>query len=611
MSGLFGTLNIAKSGIFANQRAIDVTTHNVDNANTDGYSRQRAEMQTNRPFCTPSMDNAAGPGQMGTGVHVSQIARIRDTFLDYQIRVEKGINGQYEGRDKFLREIENVMNGLDETGFATLIGKFFDSWQQLSKQPETSNARTVVAQQSKALADELNHMYSQLEKLKTNSQDLIKQTTIDVNSLLHQISDLNKEIIQVKVAGDNPNDLMDRRDLLLDELSIKFGINVEKKDLFGICVNTKDDPNSNVPMKDGKPVNLVQNEHPEQSVTLSYISKIEPRKDDPEKYDITYYKKGNMNSPKDKVVIEGVKLTDEQYRQIDECRVLWTDHDGNLLNSNGESLGEPNEGKYTGRTFSGVPGKENDIMIFTPSSGEFKGYMSVQQDIDEEIDQINRLAKAIVFSVNTIHSQSNESGNDNMPFFVNFDIATYENNILQNKENVLNSEKDITAANISVNKEILEDVMKIKAAKEDVPPAGESDGNRALAIANIRDRLMEIQNIDKNTTRENFLKNEYFAEDKTLGIKNIKNYLGGMNIDNYFRDIVNTLAVKEQQAKRVVKNQFQLLKSLQQSRDSVSGVSLDEETANLIQFQHAYQASAKIVATVDELLDVVINGLKR
>ncbi len=80
MSGLFGTLNIGKSGMFAQQGAINTTSHNIANATTEGYSRQRVELQTTRPYCKPSMNSIAGPGQVGTGVQIVAINRVRDSF---------------------------------------------------------------------------------------------------------------------------------------------------------------------------------------------------------------------------------------------------------------------------------------------------------------------------------------------------------------------------------------------------------------------------------------------------------------------------------------------------------------------------------------------------
>lgn len=238
MSGLFGTLHVGKSGIFANQKAIDVTSHNMANANTEGYSRQRAELQTERPFCTPSMNNAVGAGQLGRGVNVADINRVRDAFLDYQVRIELGVQGTYVERNKFLNEIENIFSEPSETGISTLLGKFYKGWQELSKQPHSSNARTVVAEQSKALTDELNHLHKQLNKLKDNTKNCIRQDLNDVNSILDQMERLNEEIIQITTAGQRPNDLLDKRDLLIDKLSSKFGINIDKKGLNAIDINT-------------------------------------------------------------------------------------------------------------------------------------------------------------------------------------------------------------------------------------------------------------------------------------------------------------------------------------------------------------------------------------
>lgn len=595
MSGLFGTLNIGKSGIFASQSAIDVTSHNITNANTEGYSRQRAELQTTRPFCTPSMNNAAAPGQVGTGVQVSQIQRIRDTFLDYQIRVEIGTQGCYAGRDKFLTEIESVFNEPSDTGLSTLMGKFFDAWHDLSKAPENSSARTIVAEQSQALANELNHIYSQLSKVKNNAQDLIKQTVFDVNSILGQIDQLNKEIIQISVAGNNPNDLMDRRDLLLDQLSSKFGITVEKDNFGGISVNTKEDGESNAPNqkdKKDKVFNLVQIIDPEKVARFAYISDIQAVKDESGnptgKYNLTYYKNGDKTTADNMVVIKDIELTDEQVKQIDECRVIWTDKDGNLLKKDGEAVKPDSDGSLSA--------KFEDIALFTPKSGEFKGYMSVQQDVDKNIDQMNNLAKAIAFAVNAVHSQSGNSDEDDLPFFVN----------KNGKEN------EIDASNIAVNSKIMEDKMLIKAGTDDVPPGGESNGRRASAIAALRDVLMNIQKIKKGMTRSEFINNiSGGLVENEYGIKTMKSDTDGMKIDNYFKDVVDTLGVQEQEARRMVKNQKDLLSTFSQKRASVSGVSLDEEMTNLIQFQHAYVASSKIIATVDELLEVIINGLKR
>lgn len=582
MSGLFGTLHVGKSGIFANQRSIDVTSHNIANANTEGYSRQRAELQTERPFCTPSMNNAAGAGQLGRGVNVADINRIRDTFLDYQVRIELGVQGKYAGRHKFLNEIENIFNEPSETGISTLLGNFFDGWQELSKQPHSSNARTVVAEQSKALTDELNHLYGQLHKLKDNAKTSIRQDLNDVNSILDQMERLNEEIIQVTAAGQKPNDLLDRRDLLLDQLSAKFGINIDKKGLNGIDVNTKGD----VEPPTGK--NFIQAVNPDEAVRLAYISSIEPigtqKPGEAGEYTVTYYKNADMTDDKNKDTFK-ITLDEKQYKELDRSRTLWTDKDGNTLDKDSNVF--KNSISF------------DKLAIFAPSTGNLNGYMSVQDDIDNQIDQLDKLARSLAYAVNFVHEQDDA---DKISFFLNRDGG---------------AEDEITAGNITVNEEILKDVMKIKVGRGDNP--GETDGARALAIANIMDRLIAIQNIQlrnengkTKTNRNQFIANICGGDIiDEAGIKTIKGNTDGMTYGGYFKDMVDRLGVQTQEAKRMVKNQHSVLASFQQSRDAVSGVSLDEEMTNLIQFQHAYQANAKLISTVDELLDVVVNGLKR
>lgn len=572
MSGLFSTFNVAKRGMSAQQKAIDVTSHNIANANTEGYSRQRAIMETTKPFGMPSMNTAMGPGQLGTGVQISSISRIRDNFLDYQLRTENGTKGLYEGREKFLTEIESIFNEPSDTGVSTLLGKVFDSWQELSKHPESSNARTVVAQQSKALTDELNNTYNQLIKLKGNSQDVIKQNTVDVNNMLDQINELNQQVISVKVGGNEPNDLMDKRDLLVDELSAKFGITIDKKSLAG--ENLK-------PTEVGGMENayLVKCNPNDEVRRFSYVNSIEKKTDGT--YDVTYYKNGDMSTDENKVIIN-MNLNSDEYKSLDQGRVLWADREGNAIDAAGNKIG--------------ATANFSDLKLFSPEKGELKGYMSVQKDIDVYVDQLNRLAKGIALSINAVHSGESTVTNKDLMFFVNSEV------------NGVDGEQGINAGNISINEDILKDVMNIKVGQGDNP--GTTDGNRALAIAKLRDVRLDIQSIDVDTTREQFLSKNGFNNDATLGIV-INSNLNGMTISSYFKDTVNRLAVQTQEAKRVVTNHEALLASLDESRNSISGVSLDEEMANMIQYQHAYQANAKIISTVDELLDVVINGLKR
>ena len=596
MSGLFSTFNIARSGMSAQQKALDVTSHNIANANTEGYSRQRATMETTRPS-----SNISGAGQIGTGVQVSSITRIRDSYLDYRVRTENGTKGFYEGREKLLSEVEGVFNELSGDGVSSLLNEVFKSWDTLSGSAN-SNTRTVVAQQSKSLTDELNSTYNQLIKLKENSQEVVKQDVMDINLMLNQINELNKQVISVKVGGNEPNDLMDKRDLIVDQLSSKFGITIDKKALYGEDIK----PDDAVGMENAY---LVSSSSSDDVKRFAYVNSIVPSatqisgKD--MTYDVTYYKNGDMSTNENKITMT-MQLSADEYKGLDQGRVLWADKEGYVIDkdgnriagkdANGADVPKGVTGAITNATVIDGGVTKVNVQLFKPETGELKGYMSIQEDIDGYLDQLNSVAKGIALSINAVHSGSDDVKDDGLLFFVN------------SKDTTKNGEMGINAGNISVNEDILKDVMLIKIGKGD--SLGSTDGNRALAISQLRYMKLEIQGIDESTTRIDFLKGKFGADD-TLGVDTIKSSTNGMTIGGYFTNIVSEIAVQTQTAKKTVKNHTALLASLEESRTSVSGVSLDEEMANMIQYQHAYQANAKIISTVDELLDLIINGLKK
>ncbi|WP_446897247.1 flagellar hook-associated protein FlgK [Clostridium sp. LBM24168] len=622
MPGLFSIFNTSKSGLFSQQTSINVTSHNIANANTDGYSRQRADLVTTTPYTMPSMNSAAVAGQLGTGVTVASIDRIRDTFIDYQYRIENGVNGHFTGRDKYLSQVEGILNEPTDTGLSSLMGKFFDSWQNLNTSP--SNNTTVVAQQALQLTDDMNHTYSQLTDLIKSAQDGIKTDVLEINQMLDQLTQINQQIRDVNVSGNNPNDLMDRRDLLLDQLSEKFGINVDQKSYDGIDVTTTNSSlygsasdNGLAPKgADGKALNIVQAVKPDDVnvATFSYVSTVTPDTVDENgtgTYRVAYYKKGNMQSDANKVEIT-VNMTAEQASDLLKYRVLWADHNGNAYSVDGD-------GKIQGTS----PSTFEQLSIFKPPTGELKGYMSVQDDIQGYQYQLNKLAKSLALSVNAIISQSSEFTADDSGspegginnFFVNGDYKDKSGT-----DYTADYENDINASNITVNLAIMQDPSKIKTdVKYDSQGnslSTDTDGKRALAVAQLRDTLLNIQNIDENgeiTSRKSFVDAAgiFKADDTLNGVYTLVSTSGGSTLDSYFRGVINTVGTQEQTAKNEMQNGAIQLANYEQSRASISGVSIDEEMTNLIQFQHCYQANAKMISTVDELLDVVVNGLKR
>ncbi len=592
MSGLFATLNTSKGGMFAQQQYINVTSHNISNANTPGFSRQHIVLQTARPQTI-----AGGVGQIGTGVTVSSIERTRNQFLDFQIRKESSLLGNYGVRQDYLSEIEGIFNEPSDTGISELMSEFFDAWQTLSKNPEKSDARTVVAQKAKALADELNHTYKKLNDTKDNAAKEIQSNLFEVNTILDQLNSINKEIITVTIAGNNPNDLLDSRDLLLDELSTKFGIDTRNQILNGITCKSEDNLN----------ISLIRNKDSEGINKFAFVNKITPKTDAGGNtvYDIEYYKNGDTTSDKNKVTLTGVTLDKDQYEALNNGRVLVTDEDGNVVDKNGKVIVPIVDGKadFTGKDFG-----ENSI--FNPSSGRIGGLQSIHEDAESYIEQANTLAKTLAFAVNAIHTEGIPAGETKNAFFVN---SLIEDDLTTPEDERLNS-NGINAGNITMNSDILNNVMLIQAGAS--KGSGSTDGDRALALASLRDFGLNIDSIQSGKKKDGSVYDYDAFVEEHLGstaegnVPKFNTIDGGVKVEGFFKNTINKLGVQSEEATRIVKNQNTLLKGLVERRLSTSGVSLDEEAINLVQFQHAFQANAKVITTVDQLLDVVI-GLVR
>lgn len=557
MASIFSTFNTAKSGLTVHQSGINVTSHNIANSSTVGYSRQRAKIQTSRPITL-----GAEAGQVGTGAQISAIERVRDSFLDYQVRVETAELGKYSTKLDYLSQVEGIFNEPSDTGISTALSDFFDAFQELSKQSTSSSTRVVVTQKTKTLCDLINNTYTKLEKLQENSVESVKNSVKEVNSILEQLTIVNNQIRIASITGDQPNDLMDSRDNLLDELSSKFGIDVDKTQFNG---------NDITATGIGANLNPLVNSEPNGEVTrLSFISEIKDNGNG--SHTISYFVNGDTEKPKT-ITVSGLAVTEVD--TLKKTRILLTDGNGEMIDGKGNIVKD-------GGTIA------NPIEKFIPKSGEIAGAIEVQESIGSYMNQLDKMAKGLALSVNAIHSGSMDSNIKDTTKTLDFFVAS------DGKD-----EAGINAKNISINTLILENPSFINT-KENVD-AGEGDGSRALAIAQLQNTLLSISKIDSTTTRAQLCT---FTNGSTMSL--VSDTASGTKVESYFQDVVDKLGVEAQHAKRVVSNEEDLLNSLDLNRLSVSGVSLDEEMTNLIQYQKAYSANAKTITTVSDMLDIIL-----
>lgn len=219
MSGTFFGFNTALKGLYAHQKAMNTTAHNISNADTPGYTRQQAVMAADFAFPVPSLNKPGGAGQVGTGVNVIEMRRIRDVFLDKQVRTELANLGQWEQRAETLKLVETAFIEPSDDGLSSLFNEFWKAWQELSKNAENVPIRTSLIETAVSLADALNHAHTQLARVIEDLEFTAETKALQVNTLSQQIDDLNQQIAKIQLAGDAPNDLKDKRDLLLDELA--------------------------------------------------------------------------------------------------------------------------------------------------------------------------------------------------------------------------------------------------------------------------------------------------------------------------------------------------------------------------------------------------------
>lgn len=212
MSTFGSILSIARTAISVNQAAMQTVSHNIANAETEGYSRQRAELAPRPPQHLPF-------GSVGTGVDIANITRARDVALDSAYRRESSDAAAYSLRSDLLGRLESVLNEPSDNGLSATLDKFWNAWSDLANNPTSASARSVLRQQGSAVATMFRTFNTQLDDLRANAQMQLQQAVLQVNGHLRAVADLNGQITAAESSGNQAPDLRDARDRILDQLA--------------------------------------------------------------------------------------------------------------------------------------------------------------------------------------------------------------------------------------------------------------------------------------------------------------------------------------------------------------------------------------------------------
>jgi flagellar hook-associated protein 1 FlgK len=218
MSDINGILNIASQALMTQQKAINVTGHNIANVNTPGYSRQRLQISTN----TPSYSYM---GLVGNGVHADGIERIYDRFLSTQINNENQALGRWDAQKGAVEVVEMIFNESDGYGLSQAMSKFWDAWHSLTNNPAGLTERQVLITNSQVLTSTFNQLDADLRKSQKDLDLSVEGTVADINRLAEQVTDLNAKILSAESDASSANDYRDQREQVLKALSELIDVN--------------------------------------------------------------------------------------------------------------------------------------------------------------------------------------------------------------------------------------------------------------------------------------------------------------------------------------------------------------------------------------------------
>ncbi|MFF3100875.1 flagellar hook-associated protein FlgK [Viridibacillus arvi] len=546
MRSTFMGLETSKRGLYTQQSGLYTTGHNISNANTIGYSRQRVNMQATLGYPGAGLNAPMTQGHIGTGVEAGSIQRIRDQFVDRQFRQENTKLGYWAAKTEAMGQMEDVLNEPSEYGLKQAFNDFYKSMQDISTGSENASARKVALERAAHLADSFNYINSQLKEVQGNLKNELRVETDAINSILRQIAEINEQIQKVEPNGYLPNDLYDARDNLIDQLSEYVPIEISYTKSGGNALGIAE--GSVVIKLKGTDSTLVEG------------NKVAQLQAQGKKVDAD----GN--------IIGGASaLTDD----LTEFQAFTGFGVSDLVNVKDAKNLQPNQFGAKAIDVAQLKSAGGKMISLAHSYGYQDGTNTVPKgEYPSTLQDISKLAKAFVSAFNQIHKEgyqlnSNTKGED---FFA------------------IDAEGKVTVK--------ITDPSQIAAS---TAPGEEGNGKLAIILSN-------LQTTSLSNGKEIDLGN---GTKVTLTFTKDLDDLEGATTQSFYQGLIGKIGVNAREAENSTVSSATNQLSISNRRASVSSVSLDEEMTNMIMFQQAYNASARMVTVVDETLDKIINGMGR
>lgn len=549
--GLLGTLNIAKTALNAAQTAIKTTAHNVANANTPGYTRQRMNVSSGDPVLLGNI-------VVQSGVVVTGIERIYDSFLGSQIENATEDMGRYGTLNTALSHLEGIFNDVQGMGLGPVLDDFFSSLQNVANDPASVPLRTVLLSKVQSLEDRINSLDSRLRGEIGNIESQIRGEVTDINSLATRIASLNGKVQDLEASGQTANDLRDQREVLLKELAEKINTTVLEESNGSVTV-------------------LAAGGSPIVAGSLTISLSVSADSDNHGYYDIQF---GSVDISS--------RITSGNLKGLVEARDSNFQDALNRLNTMTASITkEFNVIHYAGYGLDSTTSNDLFNALTTTST-----------------------AKSINTGTATIASNAISAATRSSLTLENYEIQ-FTSTTLYNVVNVTDGTTLVTGATYATGVAIptFDGISVTITDGTGTPQAGDvfTVNTTENAARNFGVSLTDVNKFAAATSiatlpgsNANALNMINLEDSKVLSNS-------AFTFSSYYASLVSSIGVATSAAGTNDAAQSRILEELNAYRESISGVSLDEEAANLIRYQHAYQAAARILSIVDEMLETIIN----
>lgn len=553
MTNIYGVLNTARSSILTQQTGIEVTGQNLANVNTPGYSRQLIGMEASSPVM-------AANALIGTGVRLTQISRAADGFITTQLNNAASNQSFYKTANRATSLLETVFNESDNRGMANSINQFFNSFHDLSLNAKGMTERTAVLASGALMADNMKRLSSDIKRTQINMEDQIKQDVAQVNVLTSEITALNKQIHASENSNVQANDLRDKREEKVKALANILDI-----------TSYEDTGNKELIIATAKGKHLVLGQTAfklETSINGNNKGLVDVNINDGRGNLSNITQDINGGSLKGNLYIRDTVIPD--YKDRLDKLAAGIIREVNRAHSSGYGLD-----KNRGVDFFASLGVTARSDVNNAGNATISGSVGQQGFVSTDNYRID-ITGAGSFSLFNV-SRGSASGTFSFSSGSAVDLGNGMRVTLSGSAQVGDrftfSSSEDAALSMAVNSAVSTDPNKVAAGKTLFP----GDGSNATSLADLQNSLV-------------FQGNTLLAGSGTV------------TFQEYYTSLVGDVGVESMKSTQGMDHQDAIQKQLFNQRENIAGVAIDEEMVNIIKFQQAYNASARIISTVEEML---------